>query len=245
VNASTRIATDYTVRGGYEFSRTDNTGGGSDSTGVGADTTGHTVFASAARQFGLYTTGGLSSSYSFQTDRDTRIWNVSLFGAYGLPTGLSVSAAVGYSMLNSDTEDNQGIVSANVNASYRFARAMFSVGVFQDFRQTAQQGQNFGTVETRTYFGSFLYQLTPFITSVLTASYSENEPTGTGNDRGSGRQKALTYGASLNWQVVRWLTASLQYTYTKQYGRDAFSQDFGTTGNYAENRATLSLFATF
>ena len=56
---------------------------------------------------------------------------------------------------------------------------------------------------------------------------------------------ALTYGASLNWQVVRWLTASLQYTYTKQYGRDAFSQDFGTTGNYAENRATLSLFATF
>ena len=245
VNASTRIATDYTVRGGYEFSRTDNTGGGNGSSDVGADTTGHTVFASAARQFGLYTTGGLSSSYSFQTDRDTRIWNVSLFGAYGLPTGLSVSAAVGYSMLNSDTEDNQGIVSANVNASYRFARAMFSVGVFQDFRQTAQQGQNFGTVETRTYFGSFLYQLTPFITSVLTASYSENEPTGTGNDSNGGRQKALTYGASLNWQVVRWLTASLQYTYTKQYGRDAFSQDFGTTGNYAENRATLSLFATF
>ena len=99
MNASTRIATDYTVRGGYEFSRTDNTGGGSDSTGVGADTTGHTVFASAARQFGLYTTGGLSSSYSFQTDRDTRIWNVSLFGAYGLPTGLSVSAAVGYAAI--------------------------------------------------------------------------------------------------------------------------------------------------
>jgi hypothetical protein len=80
---------------------------------------------------------------------------------------------------------------------------------------------------------------------VLTASYSENEPTGTGNDSSGGRQKALTYGASLNWQVVRWLTASLQYTYTKQYGRDAFSQDIGATGNFAENRATLSLFATF
>jgi hypothetical protein len=243
-NASTRIATDYIIRGGYEFSRTDTTGGGSRV--LGGDTTGNTVFASAARQFGLYTTGGLSSSYSFQTEGDTRIWNASLFGAYGLPTGLSVSAAVGYSLLNSDTEDNTGIVSANANASYRFARAMFSVGVFQDFRQTAQQGQNFGTVETRTYFGSFLYQLTPFITSVLTASYSENEPTGTGNNRNGGRQKALTYGASLNWQVLRWLTASLQYTYTKQYGRDAFSQDLGGgTGNFAENRATLSLFATF
>ena len=245
LNASTRIATDYIIRGGYEFSRTDSTGG--DRTGdVGGDTTGHTVFASAARQIGLYGTGGLSSSYSFQTERDTRIWNVSLFGAYGLPTGLSVSAAVGYSMLDSDRDDSDGIVSANVNASYRFARAMFSVGVFQDFRQTAQTGQNFGTVETRSYFGSFLYQLTPFINSVLTASYTENEPTGTGNDSSGGRQKALSYGASLNWQVLRWLTASLQYTYTKQYGRDAFSQDIGGgTGNFAENRATLSLFATF
>ena len=246
LNASTRIATDYIIRGGYEFSRTDTTGGRDDGGDLAGDTTSHTFFASVARQFGLYTTGGVSSSYSFQTERDTRIWNASLFGAYGLPSGLSVSAAVGYSMLNSDTEDNHGIVSANVNASYRLARAMFSVGVFQDFRQTAQQGQNFGTVETRTYFGSFLYQLTPFINSVLSASYSENEPTGTGNDRSGGRQKALTYGATVNWQILRWLTASLQYTHTKQYGRDAFSQDIGDgSGNFAENRAILSLFATF
>jgi hypothetical protein len=241
VNASTRIATDYAIRGGYEFSRTDATGGGS----VGTDNTSHTVFAAVSRQFGLYTTGGLQSSFSFQTEDSTKIWNASIFGAYGLPTGPSISASVGYSLLNSDTQDNEGTVSANVTASYRFARAVVSVGVFQDFRQTAQQGQNFGTVETRSYFGSFLYQITPFINTTLHVTYSENSPTGTGNNQNAGTQKQLNYGAGLNWLLLRWLTASLQYNYTKQTG-NTFSQPnvFGS-GDFAENRATLSLFATF
>jgi hypothetical protein len=242
VNAATRVATDYLIRAGYEFSRTDTTGGSSNN--VGGDTTSHTFFAAASRQFGLYTTGGVSSSYSFQTESDTRIWNASVFGAYGLPSGLSLSAAVGYSALTSDTQDSEGTVSANVNISYRFARAVISVGAFQDFRQTAQQGENFGTVVTRSYFGSFLYQLTPFINAVLRATYTENEPTGTGNVEGSGTQKFLTYGAAVNWQALRWLTASLQYNYTRQTGRSAFVNQDGS-GNYAENRVTLSLFATF
>ena len=121
----------------------------------------------------------------FQTQDNTRIYNASLFGAYGLPSGLSLSASVGYSILDSDNQDTEGTVSANVTASYRFNRAFFSVGVFQDFRQTSQQGQNFGTVQTRSYFGSFLYQWTPFINTTLNVSYNENEPTGTGNDRNS------------------------------------------------------------
>jgi hypothetical protein len=133
-------------------------------------------------------------------------------------------------------------------ASYRFTRAAVSVGVFQDFRQTAQQGQNFGTVQTRSYFGSFLYQWTPFINTTLNVTYSENEPTGTGNRLGGGSQNTLTYGGSLNWQALRWLSASLQYQYIKQTGGDTFSNNqtgqFGT-GDYAENRVTLSLFATF
>jgi hypothetical protein len=247
LNAATRFAENYIVRGGYEFSYTDEVSGGNgNGTGNGTGTS-HTVFASVARQLGLYTSAGISSSFQYQLNESTKIYNASLFGAYGLPTGLSLSASVGYSILDSDENDNEGTVSANVNASYRFARAAISVGVFQDFRQTAQQGQNFGTVETRTYFGSFLYQLTPFINAVLNASYSENSPTGTGNVNNSGTQKALTYGAAVNWQILRWLTASLQYTYTKQTGTTAFDQSQSSFGNgdFAENRAILSLFATF
>jgi hypothetical protein len=251
LNAATRIAIDYLVRLGYEFSHTNSMNGsnGNGNNNAGNDdNTSHTVFAAASRQFGLYASGGLQSSAQFQSDNDSRIYNISLFGAYGLPSGLSISAAVGYSILDSDTESSEGTVSANVSASYRLNRAVFTVGVFQDFRQTSQQGQNFGTVQTRSYFGSFLYQWTPFINTTLNVSYNENEPTGTGNQRNNSSQDTLSYGASVNWQALRWLTASLQYLYTKQTGGNVFGNNQGGqfgTGDYAENRVTLSLFATF
>ena len=91
-----------------------------------------------------------------------------------------------------------------------------------------------------------LYQITPFINSTLHVTYSENEPTGTGNIDNGGTQKVLMYGASVNWQVLRWLTASLQYLYTQQTGNNVFNQTVGgNSGDFAENRVTLSLFATF
>jgi hypothetical protein len=93
VNASTRVAVDYLIRAGYEFSRTDSLNGGSNN--GSNDNTTHTVFAAVSRQFGLYTTGGLSTSAQFQSDNNTKIYNASIFGAYGLPSGLSLSAAVG------------------------------------------------------------------------------------------------------------------------------------------------------
>ena len=239
LNAATRILTDYVVRAGYEFSKTDTVSG--NNSGIGGDTTSHTGFASASRLFGLYTTAGVSTSYSYQTQDNTKIFNASVFGAYGVPSGLSLSAAVGYSILNSDTQDNEGTVSVNAVASYRFTRAVISVGVLQDFQQTAQQGQNFGTVESRSYFGNFLYQLTPFINTTLEARYSEATPTGTGNIQTNQTQTTLTYGAALNW-----MTASIRYDFTKQTGTTAFQQgSFNNGGNFKENRATLNLFATF
>jgi len=137
--------------------------------------------------------------------------------------------------------------------SYRFTRAAVSVGVLQDFVQTAQTGQNFGTVETRSYYGSFLYQITPFINATLNANYTENSPTGTGNVQGAGTQTILTYGAGVNWQLLRWLVARLQYTHIKSTGLNTFNQTTspenpgtaGTGGNFSENRATLGLYATF
>ncbi len=243
VNGSTRIATDYTARLGYEFSRTDTLNGVSSS-----NSTGHLVFGSLSRQFGLFTTGGVSSSYSHQTLNNTNIVNVSLFGAYGLPTGLSVSSSVGYGLLNSDTESGTSNFTTNTTVAYRFTRAVISAGVFQDFRQTAQQGQNFGTVQTRSYFGSFLYQITPFINTTLQATYTENEPSGTGNTTGGKTETVLTAGPSLNWQILRWLVASLSYTWTKRTGASAFdssSSGVTSTGDIVENRAVLKLFATF
>ena len=187
--------------------------------------TSHTVFASVARQFGLYTTAGISTSVQYQVnDNSTKIYNASLFGAYGLPTGLSLSGAWATAFW-SRTRTMKAPSPRTSSRATGSPGPAISVGVFQDFRQTAQSGQNFGTVETRTYFGSFLYQLTPFINTVLSATYSENSPTGTGNTNNNNTQKSLTYGASVNWQILRWLSATLQYTYTKQTGNDAFDAE--------------------
>jgi hypothetical protein len=245
INASTRIGIDYIVRAGYEFSYIIDKGTNIDGGGDGTNDTSHTVFASVARQFGLYFSGGLMGSAQFQSEDNTRTYNASVFGTYGLPNGLTVSARLGYSLLTSDDEDNDGGFAGEVSASYRFARAVISAGVFSDFRQSAQTGQDFGTVQTRAFFGSFLYQFTPFLNGVANVTYSENEPTGTGNTNTGEIEKTLSYGASLNWQILRWLSASLRYTYTKQRGTDAFSNSFGSGDNYAENRASILFFAVF
>jgi hypothetical protein len=245
INASTRIGIDYIVRAGYEFSYIIDKGTTTDGGGDGTNDTSHTVFASVARQFGLYFSGGLMGSAQFQSEDSTKTYNASVFGTYGLPNGLSVSARLGYSFLTSDNDDDEGGFAGEVSASYRFARAVISAGVFSDFRQTAQTGQDFGTVQTRSVFGSFLYQFTPFLNAVANVTYSENEPTGTGNTETGETEKTLTYGASLNWQILRWLSASLRYTYTKQRGTDAFSNSFGSGDSYAENRASILFFAVF
>ena len=245
VNASTRIATDYILRAGYEFAYIINKGTNVDGGGDGSNDTTNSVFVSAARQFGLFASGGLMGSASFQSEDNTNIYNASIFGTYGIPTGLSLSARIGYSFLTGDNEDNEdGGFAGEVSASYRFARAVISAGVFQDFRQSGQTGQDFGTVYTRSYFGSFLYQFTPFLNAVANVTYNENEPTGTGNTNTGQTETTLTYGASLNWQILRWLSASARYTYTKQRGTDAFG-GFGTGGDYAENRASIVFFAVF
>jgi hypothetical protein len=245
VNASTRIGIDYILRAGYEFSYiidkgTDDVGGDD-----GTNDTSHTVFASVARQFGPFFSAGLMGSAQFQSDDNTKTYNASVFGTYGLPNGLSISARLGYSLLTSDTEDNDGGFAGEVSASYRFARAVISAGVFSDFRQSGQTGQDFGTVQTRSVFGSFLYQFTPFINGVASVTYSENEPTGTGNTNNAETEKTLTYGASVNWQILRWLSASVRYSYTRERGTDAFSGAFGSGNTYAENRASIVFFAVF
>jgi len=247
VNASTRVLVDYILRAGYEFSWVDQlTGGGAN----GGDTTSHTIFASAARQLGLYASAGIMSSAQFQDTDNTRIYNASVFGTYGLPTGLSVSARLGYSFFDSNDNgnNNNGGFAGEVTATYRFARAMIQAGVSQDYRQTGQTGQNFGTVQATAYFGNFLYQLTPFINTTAHVTYAENQPTGTGNNNSGQSQKTLTYGASLNWQILRWLTASLRYDYTKQTDNQLFNQTntgVGGNGDYAENRASITFFVVF
>jgi hypothetical protein len=237
LSASTRAGALNTVRVGYEYSISEPQ---QDVTSYG-----NLFTASVSHQLGTYASAGVQSSYSMQTLDDLKIWNGSVFGTYGLPTGFSFSGSLGYSLLNSDVASNQSGYSGNINASYAHARGVISLGIFQDYRTTYQggqigqngvdqSGQNFGVVQTSGLTGNFTYQLTPLIGSFLQAAYNQNKNTGIGNTKSNTSQDFFTASAGVNWPVLRWLNLSLQYV------RNQYNQP-----DRSENRGLLSLNATF
>ena len=263
-NATTRLGALMSLTGGYEYSLSGTSGGTSStstgtttaSRGTSTESTSHRVLGSLSRQVGQFGSAGVSSSYSMSSteDTDSRTWNISVFTAYGLPNGLSLSSSLGYSLLDSDQGGTLSTVSTSTNASYRFVRAAISLGIFQDFRQTAEEGQDFGIVVTRSLTGTFTYPLTPFISTNLRASYSRNEPTGSGNSASSQASTAFTTGAGLSWQVLRWLSMTLDYTHTElstdnsrtlTSGSSSTPASTGAPSDISENRAFLSLSASF
>jgi hypothetical protein len=237
LGASTRVGPLDTVSVGYEFSISKPQ--------EGETSYGNLFTASVAHQLGTYASAGVQGSYSTQSLDGVKIWNGSVFGTYGLPTGISFSGSVGYSVVNSDVASNQSGVSGNVNASYAHARGAISVGIFRDYRTTHQggrigqsgvdqSGQNFGVVQTLGLTGSFTYQLTPLIGSFFQATYTQNENTGIGNAKSNTTQDFFTANAGINYPILRWLSLSLQYT-RNEYNWPSRS----------ENRGLLSLSASF
>jgi len=237
LGASTRIGALNTARVGYEYSISEPQ--------QGVTSYGNLFTASVSHQLGAYASAGVQGSYSTQTLDNLTIWNGSVFGTYGLPTGFSFSGSVGYSLLNSDVASNQGGFSGNAIASYAHARGVISLGIFQDYRTTYQggqigqngvdqTGQNFGVVQTLGLTGNFTYQLTPFLGSFMQAAYTQNKNTGIGNTKSDTSQDYFTASAGVNWPVLRWLNLGLQYT------RNQYNQP-----DRSENRALLSLSTAF
>jgi len=237
LSASTRVGALNTVRVGYEYS-------------IGelqqnVTSYGNLFTASLSHQLGTYASAGVQGSYSMQTLNDVKIWNGSVFGTYGLPTGFSFSGSVGYSLVNSEVASNQGGYSGNVNASYAHARGVISLGIFRDYRTTYQggqfgqsgvdqSGQNFGVVQTLGLTGNFTYQLTPLVGTFAQAAYTQNENTGIGNVKSNTSQDFFTANAGIRWAVLHWLNLNLQYT------RNQYNQP-----DRSENRGLLSLSAIF
>ena len=198
LGASAPIGIYNTIRVGYELSLSQGS----------TDSVGNFFTASFARQLGAYAQAGVSTSYQMQTRDNSTIWNISLFTAYGLPTGFSVSGSVGYSRLSSDTGGDDHGFSTNTSIGYVFGRVYTSLSFFQDYRQTFTQGEDVGIVLTRTVSASIGAPITPATSANLSASYSENEPTGSGNSRFNDTSKFLTATAGI---TSTYFSAGLRY----------------------------------
>ena len=213
-NVSFPILTDNRIRLGYELSVTDVSGPTSNNpnnqSNFFGDSIGHLVFASYTRQLNANATAGLSTSLSYQTRDNSRVWNSSVFGTYGTPIGFSVSASFGYSLFSSDNRSDTSGFSTNTSISYRFGQVVTSLSVFQDFRQTYQQGEDLGVVQTRVFSATLSMPVTEVTRAVFTASYNENEPTGVGNNSSASTTKFFSASATMN---SPYFTAGVRGTY--------------------------------
>jgi hypothetical protein len=251
--ASMPVGALYAVSAGYEFTTRDTTG--ADTRDFSGQTFVHRVFGSVSRSLGTFTSVGASSSFSWiDSNTDSRIANISLFAAHGVPDGFSLSGSVGYSVFDSDRADNlRHTFSSSIVASYRFAYATISAGYSQDFRQTADEGEDFGIIFSRTAFVAFSYRITPFVTATARGQYSESEAV-EGGDSGIAPQKTYVGGASISWRILSWLSLTGAYTYTvRDVDSNARVNTTGRAGDNpernnqssTENRATVTLSAHF
>lgn len=181
LGASAPIAVDNTVRLNYELSVSSGT----------TDSVGHFISAQFDRRINPYTSAGISTSLSTQSFEDSRIYNVSLYTSYALPSGFSVSGSLGYSWFQSTSSRNDSGISANTTVSYLFGRVLASLSVFQDYRQTFTQGEDAGIVLSRTVTAAVSAPITAATSGSITLAYSENEPTGAGNNRNFEKTKFL------------------------------------------------------
>jgi hypothetical protein len=243
LTADTKIGLYNAAHVGYEYSWS-NTSGTSSGSNSG-QSTGNLFTASLSRQTGEHSTLGVSGSYQEQSpprSGDQHLWNVSLFGTYGLPSGLSLSGSIGYGQLSSNNQSPTSAITTNSNLSYSFGRGIVAVGMFSDFRQTALEGQNFGIVQTQGYTGSILYTFTPFITGSLQATYSQNSFTGSGNNSSSPNTNNITGHARVAWHLLPWLIMNAQYSYILRSGANG---SVTSPGNSSTNIVMISLQATF
>jgi len=144
---------------------------------------------------------------------------------------------LGYNQLVQSGASDQGGVTTNSTHSYGFGPAFASIGIFSGFQQTGLTGQNFGTVNTHGVTGSFRYAVTPLVSSWLSAAYTVNEPTGSGNNSSSQNTDNFYLTLNLNWQFLRWLAFYGQYGYSAWTNGGGFAS--GVNNNSSNSNGTI------
>ena len=197
-NVSFPFLIDNQMGAGYELSFTDVSGPNSNLRNSFGDSTGHLVFLTYTRHLNPWATAGVTTSFNYQTRDNSRVWNGSLFGTYGVPGGLTVSARAGYSVFSADNRSDTSGFSTDTTISYVFGQVLTSLSVFQDIRQTYQQGENLGVVTTRTFSATVAMPVTEATRASFNASYHENEPTGVGNSQNAQTTKYFSGTGTLS-----------------------------------------------
>ena len=249
VTASVSLARINTLTLGYQYlaseTNVDGTPTVANAPTEDSSLTGHEVTGTFSREVSRLLTAGVTAAFAVR-DQDSstdttefRRKSVSLFTNYVLPEKLVVRASIGVAQLDGELSGDDILLTTNSDLSYYLGRAVFGLRLERGFSETFEQGQNFGVVETSAVSGSVGYRFTPLLSALVSGAYRENKFTGEGGGGQAGQDdETITATASLTYQIFRWLSATLNYTYTDTKSSDALA-------SYVENRVRLALTASF
>jgi len=239
---------------GYEYLHTkttvDDTSGTSSTNIFGptqdSKTTGHQVTGTYTREVNKDVTAGLTAVYATREEttmgdrRDFTRKSVSLFSNYVVPEKLIIRSNIGVAQLESDTSSGSPLVTSNSDITYFSGPLTLGLRIERGFSETFGTGQNFGVVETASVSGSVGYKFTPYLSAFISGTYRENKfrGDGGGNTQSGQDDKTVSATANITYQILRWLTATVDYTYTDTRSSDPLA-------SYVENRVRAALNASF
>lgn len=236
-SAAIQLGRIHTLTLGYEYLNSQT-----DAPGANTTTTGHQLTGSFSRDLNKNLTAGVTATLAFREQSqstgttDFTRWSLAAFGNYVLSNKIILRGSVGLAQLDSDDTKPRLLFTTDTDLSYYLGPAVLGLRLERGFSESFAQGQNLGVIETFGVAGSVLYRFTPLLTSSGIISYRDNKFTGLGGGQAGQEDKVLTVSANVSYQILRWLTATLDYTYTHATSN-------APQGGFSENRVRAALNA--
>ena len=211
-----------------DFWRDDNSIAGDDYDGHSAGTkyiyrfNPHTR-GSVAYDFEIRNFDGLSEDYSVHTG--------SIGFDHQFSPDMSLTVGGGYFIQKNDRSDDENGYTYDASLIKRFERGSITVG------GTGGWDENYLDAERRgfsRYWGaeaSLQYQILEKLSGYVGGTYRFDKGVG------SGKREARRGNCGINWRLLRWLSLSLDYSYSEM-------DDDDDTSDYTDNKVTLKLTAS-
>ena len=196
---------------------------------------GHDVTSRYIRRFSEYTSVSCVYRYTRRdfeiSGRDYQIhdWFIGLDHAFSEHWDISVGG--GSSHTQSEGSPSESDPLANFSLSKRFERGSFSFGVRGGWDERYLAADATGLTRFASTNAGLSYQLAERVNSSVNIGYRWNQ------DEIGEKWENYSGGCGLGWPILRWLSLSLNYSYTQR-------NDERETANYSRNQVMLRLTAS-
>ena len=207
-------------------------------------TTGYEFTGSFSRDISADLVAGVTAGYAVREQttatatNDFSRWNVAVFNTYVIPGLITMRGSIGVAQRIGGSSGNKLLPTSNSRLTYFLGPAVLGLTIEKGFSESFTQGENFGVVETQAVLGTATYHFSPLLSAFIRLSYRENEFTGEGGGQAGRKDETMSGSLGMSYQVLQWLTATLDYVYRKTTSSD-------TGGGFTENRVRAALNASF